>query len=301
MYLKRFYTYLQFEKRYSSNTLEAYTLDLTQFSDFILQEYQENDPDLIHVHHRQIRAWVISMMDHGIASKSVNRKISSLKTYFRFLLKQGAITKNPTSKVISPKLPKQLPVFVEENSMESIFKLIEEVYPENTPEELFEKKRNQLVIEILYGTGMRRAELLSLTDRSFDKSLRMVKVLGKGNKERIIPVHDQLMKLVFDYIELRNKLVGENEFLLVTFKGKKAYPNMIYHIVNTLLAHVSTLTRKSPHVLRHTIATHLSNSGAELNAIKELLGHASLASTQVYTHNTIEKLKEVHKQAHPKG
>lgn len=301
MYKKRFYTYLQFEKRYSLNTLDAYKVDLEQFSDFILTQYPDEDPDLISVHHRQIRAWIVQLMDQQISAKSVNRKISTLKTYFRFLLKQEVIQKNPMAKVIAPKMPKPLPVFIEANNMNSLFGLIENEYPESNEMEKFIKARDRLIIEILYSTGIRRAELLGLKNDSFNQSSKTVKVLGKGNKERIIPVSDELLKLVFDYIGIRNKLVGEKEFLLVTEKGKKAYPGLIHKIVNSLLQHVSTLTRKSPHVLRHTFATHLSNSGAELNAIKELLGHASLASTQVYTHNTIDKLKDIHRHAHPKG
>ena len=301
MYKKRFYTYLQFEKRYSLNTLDAYKVDLEQFSDFILTQYPDEDPDFISVHHRQIRAWIVQLMDQQISAKSVNRKISTLKTYFRFLLKQEVIQKNPMAKVIAPKMPKPLPVFIEANNMNSLFGLIENEYPESNEMEKFIKARDRLIIEILYSTGIRRAELLGLKNDSFNQSSKTVKVLGKGNKERIIPVSDELLKLVFDYIGIRNKLVGEKEFLLVTEKGKKAYPGLIHKIVNSLLQHVSTLTRKSPHVLRHTFATHLSNSGAELNAIKELLGHASLASTQVYTHNTIDKLKDIHRHAHPKG
>jgi integrase/recombinase XerC len=301
MYKKRFYTYLQFEKRYSLNTLDAYKVDLEQFSDFILTQYPDEDPELISVHHRQIRAWIIQLMDQQITAKSVNRKISTLKTYFRFLLKQEAIQKNPMAKVIAPKMPKPLPVFIETNNMNSLFGLIENEYPESNETEKFIKARDGLIIEILYSTGIRRAELLGLKNESFNQSSKTVKVLGKGNKERIIPVSDELLKFVFEYIGIRNKLVGEKEFLLVTEKGKKAYPGLIHNIVSSLLQHVSTLTRKSPHVLRHTFATHLSNSGAELNAIKELLGHASLASTQVYTHNTIDKLKDIHRHAHPKG
>lgn len=301
MYKKRFYTYLQFEKRYSLNTLDAYKVDLEQFSDFILTQYPDEDPDLISVHHRQIRAWIVQLMDQQISAKSVNRKISTLKTYFRFLLKQEAIRINPMAKVIAPKMPKPLPVFIETNNMNSLFGLIENEYPESNEMEKFIKARDRLIIEILYSTGIRRAELLGLKNESFNQSSKTVKVLGKGNKERIIPVSDALLKFVFEYIGIRNKLVGEKEFLLVTEKGKKAYPGLIHNIVSSLLEHVSTLTRKSPHVLRHTFATHLSNSGAELNAIKELLGHASLASTQVYTHNTIDKLKDIHRHAHPKG
>lgn len=301
MHKEGFYAYLQFEKRYSSNTIEAYKNDLSQFSNFLLQSFQEEDADFINVHHKRIRAWIVSLMNAKIAAKSVNRKISSLKTYFKYLLKNGVITKNPMLKVVSPKTPKNLPLFIEKNNMAGVFEDIDLQYPENTPQQIFIKTRDLMVVELLYATGMRRAELLGLIDTSFDESAGNVKVLGKGNKERIIPVSKDLLGLVETYINSRNLLFGPTATFLVTESGKKPYPKMIYNIVTGVLKYVTTLTRKSPHVLRHTFATHLSNNGAELNAIKELLGHASLASTQVYTHNTIDQLKNIHHLAHPKG
>lgn len=301
MYKEGFYTYLQFEKRYSANTLQAYKNDIAQFTEFLLKEFQDSDPDLLAVHHRQIRSWIVFLMDDNISSKSVNRKISSLKTYFKFLLKTGVITKNPMLKVISPKTPKNLPLFVEKKGMENIFDLFNKLYPETNDMEKFIKLRDLLILEILYTTGMRRAELLSLNDNSFDRSQKNVKVLGKGNKERIIPVSKALLEMTDIFIQEKTMLFGKTPFLITTSSGKIAYPKMIYNIVCRILQNVGTLSRKSPHVLRHTFATHLSNNGAELNAIKELLGHASLASTQVYTHNTIDQLKKIHHQAHPKG
>jgi|JI61114DRNA_FD_contig_123_2290_length_3138_multi_8_in_2_out_0_4 integrase/recombinase XerC len=301
MYLEGFYTYLQFEKRYSKNTLEAYSKDISQFQDFLIQEYQSDDPELLLVNHRQVRAWVIHLMNNNVTPKSVNRKISALKTYYRFLLKNNAIAKNPMAKVVSPKIPKKLPLFVEKTGMEELFDVLDQVYPVETEVQRFVKQRDRLIVELLYSTGMRRAELLGLADNSFDRAQQQVKVLGKGNKERIIPVSKGLMLMADDYIAERKRIFGAGGPFIVTESGKPAYPKMIYNIVHQVLNHVTTLTRKSPHVLRHTFATHLSNNGAELNAIKELLGHASLASTQVYTHNTIDQLKKIHKLAHPKG
>ncbi len=296
-----FYAYLQFEKRYSLNTIEAYRNDISQFSAFLLEQYPGSDPDLTDVHHKQIRTWIVTLMNDKMTAKSVNRKISSLKTYFKYLLRTGAVTKNPMLKVVAPKTPKNLPLLVEKGNMENVFDNIDNIYPENTEVERFIKIRDLLIIELLYSTGMRRTELLNLTDNSFDRSQRNVKVLGKGNKERIIPISKDLLQLIDTYLSSRNKLFSITKTFIITETGKKPYPKMIYNIVNKVLQFVTTLTRKSPHVLRHTFATHLSNNGAELNAIKELLGHASLASTQVYTHNTIDQLKNIHHLAHPKG
>ena len=301
MYLDGFYTYLKFEKRYSAHTLEAYSKDISQFQSFLQEEYQSDDPELLSVNHRQVRAWVIHLMNNQVAAKSVNRKISALKTYYRFLLKNNAITKNPMAKVVAPKVPKNLPLFVEKTGMDSLFDVLDTVYPTDTETDKFVKLRDRLIVELLYSTGMRRAELLGLDDQSFDRAQLQVKVLGKGNKERIIPVNKGILIMVDAYIAERKKMFGAGGPFLVAESGKPAYPKMVYNIVHKVLNHVTTITRKSPHVLRHTFATHLSNNGAELNAIKELLGHASLASTQVYTHNTIDQLKKIHKLAHPKG
>lgn len=301
MHLEGFYTYLQYERRYSRNTLDAYRKDLEQFRDFLRTEYDESDPDMVGVHHRQVRAWIIALMQDKVSARSVNRKISALKTYYRYCLQQKAITKNPMTKITAPKTPKDLPLFVEKSSMENVFDLVADNYPEETEEQRFVKLRDLMIVEILYGTGMRRGELLGLTDNSFDRSNKQVKVLGKGNKERIIPVSAELLQLTEKYIAERNRLFGKSTVFLVTGSGKPAYPKMVYNLVHGILRKVTSLTRTSPHVLRHTFATHLSNNGAELNAIKELLGHASLASTQVYTHNTIDQLKKIHKRSHPKG
>jgi integrase/recombinase XerC len=240
-------------------------------------------------------------MDNKTAARSVNRKISALKTYYRFCRQQKAITHDPMAKVAAPKTPKNLPLFVERSGMDNLFHLVEASYPEASETQRFVKHRDRMIVEMLYATGMRRGELLGLSDMSFDVANEQVKVLGKGNKERIIPVSKDLLALVKIYQAERNRLFGKGQDFLVTGTGKPAYPKMVYNIVHKVLQQVTTLTRTSPHVLRHTFATHLSNNGAELNAVKELLGHASLASTQVYTHNTIDQLKKIHKRAHPKG
>ncbi|MBK6730388.1 MAG: tyrosine-type recombinase/integrase [Bacteroidetes bacterium] len=301
MHLNGFYTYLQYEKRYSKHTLEAYKNDIEQFNNYLHLIYSEMDSDLLDVNHRQVRSWIVNLMEKGLEAKSVNRKISSLKTYFRFLLKKGVIINNPMQKVIAPKIPKPLPVFVDLISMEKVFTSIQTNYPETEPIEIFVKLRDLLIIDLLYSTGIRRSELLGLHTNSIDIYNNSMKVLGKGNKERIIPINLRLIALLKSYLKIRNSIFGESHNLLVTEKGEPAYPGLIYTIVNRLLTGNTSITRRSPHVLRHSFATHLSNNGAELNAIKELLGHASLASTQIYTHNTIEKLKEAHKQAHPKA
>lgn len=301
MHLESFYTYLQFERRYSRHTLDAYRNDLEAFGAFIRAEYGEGDPDLIDVHHRQVRAWIIALMESGVAARSVNRKISALKTYYRFCMQQKVIRKNPMTRITAPKTPKNLPLFVERSGMQELFSLVEKDYPVETEQQRFVQLRDSVIVEVLYATGMRRGELLGLTDLSIDRSNRQVKVLGKGNKERIIPVSEALIELVDRYIAERKRLFGSGTAFLVTASGKPAYPRMVYTVVHRVLQKVTTLTRTSPHVLRHTFATHLSNNGAELNAVKELLGHASLASTQVYTHNSIDQLKKIHKRSHPKG
>lgn len=301
MHLEGFYTYLQYERRYSKHTLAAYRNDISQFHDFLVKEYGSEDPDMLDVHHRQVRAWIIALMEDKTAARSVNRKISALKTYYRYCQQQKAINHNPMAKVAVPKTPKNLPLFVERTGMDNLFHLVEASYPEDTETQRFVKLRDRMIVEMLYATGMRRGELLGLKDMSFDRSNQQVKVLGKGNKERIIPISKDMLSLVKEYQTERDRLYGKGEHFLITGAGKPAYPKMVYNIVHNVLQQVTTLTRTSPHVLRHTFATHLSNNGAELNAVKELLGHASLASTQVYTHNTIDQLKKIHKRAHAKG
>ncbi|HEY4800562.1 MAG TPA: site-specific tyrosine recombinase/integron integrase, partial [Bacteroidia bacterium] len=285
--------FLRYEKRMSPHTVLSYSTDLEQFYLYLKNVYQLND--IREINHSVIRSWIVSLMENKISSRSVNRKISTLKSYYKFLLREKVVEINPMHKIQSPKNPKRLPVFVEESSM---VHLAEDVKFEAD----FEGKRDLLIIEMLYSTGMRRAELIHLKESDINFHNNTLKVLGKRNKERIIPITEELKSLIQDYVAERNKAVAaKNNLLFVTKKGNQINPSCVYQSVKKSLDKITTLKKKSPHVLRHTFATHLLNNGANLNAIKELLGHANLAATQVYTHNTIEKLKSVYSKAHPKA
>jgi integrase/recombinase XerC len=288
-----FYNYLQFEKRFSAHTLTAYRHDLEQFSSFISDQYELND--LSQCSHTFIRSWIVSLMESGMKSKSINRKISTLKSYYKFLQREGIIQSSAMNKIVSPKVPKRLPQFIEEKHMEQ---LLSNVDFSND----FEGYRNRLIIELFYATGMRISELIGLKSTDVSTTESQLKVLGKRNKERIIPISEYLVEPIQSYLAQRNTLLGrDTEYFFVRKDAKQLYPGLVYRLVTSELAKVSTVERKSPHILRHTFATHMLNHGAELNAIKEILGHSSLAATQVYTHNSIEKLKQIYKQAHPKG
>ena len=293
MYRTDFENYLKSEKRFSPHTVVAYLNDVNQFKEFLI-DYVGNVSE-IEVSHKTIRSWLVFLLDDkGVSSNSANRKLSSLKTYYRFLLLVGEISENPAVKVVPPKITKRIPEFVGESSMNEI--LSDDLFPDS-----FEGVRDRLVIEMLYQTGMRLSELLGMKASDFEQHLKSVKVLGKRNKERIIPITSSLCLLTLRYINLRSEQGVEDGFLIVTNKGKKAYPKMIYKIVNKYLGMVSSIQKKSPHVLRHTFATHMLNNGADLNTIKSLLGHANLSATQVYTHNSFEKLKTIYSQAHPRA
>ncbi len=288
---ERFLQYIKDERRFSPHTVLAYKNDLNQFFDFLSEiEIQE----IKKTNHSIIRSWIIHLLENKISNRSVNRKLSTLKSYFKYLIKEGVIEENPMHKVLSPKTAKKLPIFIEESSMDL---LLDEIDFGTG----FMATRNKLIIELFYFTGMRLNELinLKLNDISFyDESL---KVLGKRNKERIIPLNNTVLKNIEEYLEKRKEESYQADFLFVTEKGKKIYEKLVYRLVNSYLSKVTTLTKKSPHVLRHTFATHMLNNGADLNAIKEILGHSNLSATQVYTHNTIDKLKSIYKQAHPKA
>jgi integrase/recombinase XerC len=287
-----FFRYLQYEKRFSAHTLTAYRADLEAYSTYINTQFELDD--LSQVPHTFIRSWIVQLMDSGMKSKSINRKISSLKSYYRFLQRQGEITISPMLKVISPKVPKRLPVFVEEKHMDNLLN--------NTDfEDSFEGIRNRLIMELFYATGMRVSELISLKTTNVNAEGLQVKVLGKRNKERIIPISEHLIEIMLNYSALKSKLLLETEYYFCKENGEQLYTKYVYRLVKSELSKVTTLQKRSPHVLRHTFATHMLNNGADLNAIKEILGHSSLAATQVYTHNSIEKLKNIYKQAHPKG
>ncbi|HEY0669965.1 MAG TPA: tyrosine-type recombinase/integrase [Sphingobacteriaceae bacterium] len=289
MFLERFIQYLQFEKRYSPHTIGAYKKDLFQFSEFI----SLNQQTIQTVSHYDIRSWIVELMDHGIDPKTINRKVSALRSLYKFLLREQLVEKNPAAQIQTPKVGKRLPVIIEEEKINSL--LVQFEFNDD-----FSGLRDKLVIELLYGTGMRLAELVSLKDVDFNKYEQNIRVFGKRSKERIIPLNKSLAKLLDQYCAIKNTLFS-TEALIVTNEGNKAYTKLVYRIVHKYLSIVSTQNKKSPHVLRHTFATGLLNNGADLNAIKELLGHSSLAATQVYTHNSVERLKTIYKQAHPKA
>jgi integrase/recombinase XerC len=289
-----FIDYLKFEKRYSVHTIRAYEDDLVAFFDFLQMEF--GGMVLKGVGPAIIRSWLASMKDAGLSSRSVNRKISSLRSFYKFQLRMGGVESSPMGAILSPKTSKRLPVFVEQGDMAVLFEQVS--FPDD-----WEGWTDRLALAILYHTGMRLSELVGLRERQVDAGNRVIKVLGKGNKERVIPVSPVLINAVGEYCAKKRAELErpDTDYLLVGRKGKKLYPKYIYRVAREYLAQVTTIDQKSPHVLRHTFATHLMNQGAELNAVKELLGHASLAATQVYTHNTIEKLKDIYNKAHPKA
>ena len=294
-YGREFLDHLRFQKRYSPHTIISYEIDLSQFFEF-LRKNELSHLEIPEIKTTYIRTWLAEMKENKISSKSVNRKISSLRSFFKYLLKNEMVTVNPLTAIISPKVPKRLPQFVEENDMEKLFSGV--VFTEG-----FRGITELLILKTLYQTGIRKSELIGILEQDADLSGSTVKVLGKGNKERIIPVNPMLMKELQDYITEKKNLIGsnENDHLFVTDRGKQLGSKEVYNIVKKYLAQVTTISKKSPHILRHSFATHLMNSGADLNAVKELLGHSSLAATQIYTHNNIEKLKDIYKKAHPKA
>lgn len=292
MLLNAFTEYLKFEKNYSDHTVNAYEKDIKSFSEFCYEKYE--DENIVNVHYVQIRSWIVILVDQGLSNRTINRKISSLKTYYKFLLKTKQISTSPLTKHKALKTNKQIQVPFSEKEMDTA---LVEIPVENT----FEGIRNKTIIEMLYATGMRRSELINLKVSDINYSLKTIKVLGKRNKERIVPLIDVLETQLKEYQMFRNQLVDiHDEALFLTSKGKKMYPNLVYRLINHYFSIASTKVKKSPHILRHTFATHLLNKGADLNAVKELLGHASLASTQVYTHNSLAELKNVYAKAHPR-
>ncbi len=292
-FITAFIAYLTFEKRYSVHTVTAYRDDLEAFAVYLGTEFGGMEVKAISA--AVVRSWLASLKDAKLSSRSVNRKISSLRSFYKYLLRSGVVERSPMGAIIGPKAGKRLPVFVEEQDMAVLFGSI-------TFADDWEGMTDRLLLALLYHTGMRLSELVGLKEGFVDHGNRTIKVLGKGNKERVIPVSAVLVEMVEAYTAKKRTVEGADRgVLLVGKKGKKLYPQYVYRAVRQYLAQVTTITQKSPHVLRHTFATHLMNAGAELNSVKELLGHASLAATQVYTHNTIEKLKDVYKRAHPKA
>ncbi|MCG2610595.1 tyrosine-type recombinase/integrase [Flavobacterium sp. SM15] len=286
--------YLQKEKNYSLHTVAAYLKDLSEFEQFL--KHRDDDAALEQVAYGQIRSWVVELVEKGILNTSINRKISSLKSFYKFLLKTKQIELNPLQKHKSLKTPKKVQIPFSEKELEMVFD--ENDYPDD-----FEGIRNRLIIELFYTTGMRRAELISLEISNFSPYAKTLKVLGKRNKERILPLLDCTVALLNSYLEVRKTFVGSSSgnLLILNKNGHKVSETFVYRLINNYFSNVSEKVKKSPHVLRHTFATHLLNNGADLNSVKELLGHASLSSTQIYTHSSLSELKRVYQDAHPRS
>ncbi|ULQ58156.1 tyrosine-type recombinase/integrase [Flavihumibacter rivuli] len=298
--VNEFIAYLRFEKRYSDHTVRAYEDDLAQFFAFLADPqkgaYGRIDPREVAA--VMVRTWLADLRSAPVPAspRTLNRKLSTLKSFYKYLLKRGVVTSTPLVNVVAPRVNKRLPVFVDEKQSERLLK-------DTEIGEGWKGFTANLIIALLYQTGMRLSELVNLKESHINGYGSSLKILGKGNKERIIPIGPDLLNSIRDYVSEKRTTIAspDREYLLVTDKGKKLYPKYVYRIVNEHLKEVTTLSKRSPHVLRHSFATHLMNNGADLNAVKELLGHASLAATQVYTHTTIGQLKEIHKKAHPKG
>ena len=291
--IQPFLDYLKFEKRYSKHTVISYETDLVSFFNYIKSQYGEMPVDQLS--HIYIRSWLASLKDQGLTAKSINRKISSLKSLFKYQLKTGVIKQTPMVKIVAPKNEKRLPNFVADKDIKTLFNYVE--FPDG-----WQGRTERLLMLLFYNTGMRLSEVINSKDSQVNFSNYTLKILGKGNKERIVPISPEVANEIKSYQTERNNLVNQkDDFLLVTEKGKRLSPRSVYSSVKKYLSLVTTIDKRGPHVLRHTFATHLTNNGADLNAVKELLGHSSLAATQVYTHNSIEKLKNVYKKAHPKA
>ncbi len=294
---KRFLNYIQYEKRLSKNTLIAYEQDLNQFSLFLHDNFQHEDMPT--ANSSMIRSWTISLIEKKDTATTVNRKISCLKSFYKFLLKNGSILQNPTSKIIRPKTPKRLPKDISAGKLHNIKDKLELSLAEDN----FAARRDYTMFMTFYLCGLRRSELIDMQWQHIDPSLKQISVIGKGKKQRFIPINSQLIELLYSYKQeiSDQNIIAENEHVFILKNGKQLYPNFVYRTIKKYLLEVTSQKGIGPHSLRHSFATHLLNEGAELNAIKGLLGHSSLASTQVYTHSSIEKLKHIHKLSHPKS
>ncbi len=294
MLISEFIDYLFLEKKYSKHTVAAYKSDLLSFLQFYQSEY--GNDELSEVNYPQIRSWIVLLVDKGVSNRTMNRKISSLKTYYKFLLKIGEVAYNPLAKHQALKAPKklQIPFSVKE---------VEDVLHDFVDNRDFESVRDRLIVELFYATGMRRIELVNLKISDVDINSKQIKVLGKRNKERYLPLLSSVCETLKLYLKLRSDLINDNTsaFLLLTKKGVKIYETLVYRIINSYFSKASSKVKKSPHILRHSFATHLLNEGANLNAVKELLGHSSLAATQVYTHHSVAQLTKVYKESHPRN
>jgi integrase/recombinase XerC len=294
MSIKSFIDYLQLEKKYSLNTIKAYENDIMSFSDYNKNEFDQSS--ISKVDYSQLRSWIVKLVESKISNRSINRKISSLNTYYKFLLKIEKIKKNPLDNHRALKTKKIIQLPFSEKEVISALDI-------NNFQNSFEGKRDRLIIEMLYSTGIRRIELTGLKIKDIDFSSKRIKVLGKRNKERFIPMLESTISLINEYMDYRNELkrIKSKDFLFLTSKGEKIYENLVYRITNKYFEYVSTKVKKSPHILRHSFATHLLNNGADLNAVKDLLGHSSLAATQVYTNRSIEEIKKVYSNTHPRN
>ena len=294
MSVPAFLEYLSFEKKYSAHTVKAYGTDLKSFRSFCFEEYESEQID--ELDYSSIRNWIVALVDSGISNRSVNRKLSSLKAYYRFLQGIGSIQHNPLAKHKALKTSKKVEIPFSEEEMDKVVRAVQ--YPDT-----FEGRRDRLIIQLLYTTGIRRAELIGLKMADVDTGSNQLKVLGKRNKERIVPLVKDMVEAFSTYFEYRDRLPqrADDQYVFLLKSGVKIYETLVYRVVNSYFSEVSSKYKRSPHILRHTFATHLLNNGADLNSVKELLGHSSLASTQVYTHNSIAELKKVHEKAHPRA
>ncbi len=290
--IAKFIEHLKFEKRYSPHSLIAYEGDLKQWSLFLHSEYEVST--LNEVNASFIRSWLVSLMESGLEARSVNRKITTLKSFYKYAVRCNWVEVNPMGKITSPKVSKRLPVYIEAEKLDLM--LDNQLFEDD-----FDGRRDHLILELFYGTGMRLSELIGLSIQNVDIRNLQLKVTGKRNKQRIIPLFPSLANQLSKFIDERNGIASENSILFIRKDGKALYPALVYRLVKKYLSTVSTQKKRSPHVLRHSFATEMLNKGADLNAIKEILGHANLSATQVYTHNTIEKLKAAYKQAHPRA
>jgi integrase/recombinase XerC len=292
--IEEFINYISFEKRYAQNTCTAYQQDLSAFQYFIEKEFEVNSPQAVEPEF--IRTWIHSFITKKITSVTIHRKISSVKSYYKYLLRNNIVTKSPLLTIQLPKKPKRLPVFIDEKKMDLL-----KNQPKNTELSPYQLLLQNLIMELFYQTGIRRTELVNLLEKNIDFYTKEIKVMGKRSKERIIPFGEDLKKLMVDYIAEKEKNELPGDYLFCQENGKIIYDEWVYLLVKEELSGITTLKKKSPHVLRHSFATHLLNNGADITSVKNLLGHSSLAATQVYTHNTIEKLKRTYKQAHPRA
>ena len=285
---KKFIQYISAERRFSEHTIQSYQTDLQQFLNYLDSEFDIYELDKVNF--QIIRTWIVSLLENGISPRSVKRKISTLKSYFRFLIRDSIIKENPMSRIIAPKSTTKLPVFMPQNEIENLLNKLQ--FEDN-----FLGKRNKLIIELFYVTGIRLSELINIQIKDIDFINESIKIFGKRNKERIIPLSKNMVNEIQEFISFYNL----QNFLFTNNDAKKMYTKLVYRIVNKYIGEISSISKKSPHILRHTFATHMLNNGADINAIKDLLGHANLSATQVYTHNTIEKIKSVYNQAHPRA